>query len=730
MLLGICFIASQTYAQQQNAVSPDSVKKNIELPVARIQTFKEQLLDESQGKTIPLGFIKRNNQAQDLPYMLNTLTGVVVSSDAGTGTGYTDIRVRGTDLTRINVTMNGVPVNDPESQATYFVNTPDLLSSATGLELQRGVGQSKNGNASFGASISINNLDVLEDKPGVKYNVDFGRFNTQKHTLKMTSGLLHNKCVTSLRLSSITSDGYIDRSSSDLKGLQWTTKYSFNPHTQMTFNYVKGKEKTGQAWNGVSEDSLSTNRQFNELGLMPNGEYYKNQTDNYGQDYYQLFIDHTVNQHISIGSTLFYTKGKGYYEEYKMDQAFSNYGLPNYIQGNDTFETTHLIRQLWLDNDFYGGRLYATYVSSAFDAGLYLNYNEYKGNHHGDVIWSYYPIDHNYRWYNLNAQKNDLNVYGMVDYRFSSKFSLLADAQLRKVDYTLNGFRNNPSLHHDLQWLFFNPKLSLTYKDEHQRIVFSSGLSNKEPNRDDIEAGANEIPKHESLWDTELQYSYSGNSHWAFHLTAYHMQYNNQLVLTGKINDVGAYTRSNIAKSYRRGIEIEGIWRSPNRWLEAKLNVALSENKINHFIEYIDDYDQGGQLKNEYHLTDISFSPGMIAGGAISIFPLRTSSHSSIKELSMDILPKYVSQQYLDNTSNKQRSIPAYFTNDVMLQCPILLNAKQEFRLRLGVYNIFNTLYESKGYTFSYQEGGQLRTYNYYYPQAGIRWMIGLGVSF
>jgi iron complex outermembrane recepter protein len=728
MMLAFGILCLKVQAQK----SKDSVIKNIELPAAKVQAQRPSILGSDRTKCY-LGDPHPNlgarlNQVQDLPYILNSLSGVVVSSDAGTGTGYTDIKVRGTDLTRINVTMNGVPVNDPESQATYFVNTPDLLSSTSEIDIQKGVGSSKNGTGNFGAAIAINNLDVQNKNAYIKYNIDFGSFNTLKNTLKVSSGLLNNKFIGTLRISSILSDGYVERSSSDLKGIQFTGKYVIDSSTQFVFNYLKGKEKTGQAWNGVLEDSLKTQRRYNELGLMRNGDFYKNQTDNYGQDYYQLFFDKSLNKHVDIGTTLFYTKGAGYYEEYKLDQEYSAYGLPNKVIGADTITSSDMVRQLWLDNDYYGGRIYATYVSNKLDAGLYLNYNEYKGRHHGDVIWAYFPYEKDYRWYDLNAQKKDLNVYGMFDYKWSKKISFLADAQIRKVDYTLNGFRNNPSLKHEMKYFFFNPKVSFKYTEQNYIVEVVSGLANKEPNRDDIEAGANNLPKPESMWDNELYFIY-GKKRWKFQATIYSMQYKNQLVLTGKINDVGAYTRSNIDYSFRRGLELEGSWQSIHKEVKIELNVAISQNKIKNFTEYIDDYDAGVQLENKYASTDISFSPSIVAGGVISIFPFWNKRLSIIKEFSIDVLPKYVGKQYLDNTSNEKRSIKPYFVNDVMFHCPIHVKNKQTLTARLGVYNIFNSLYEVRGYTYSYKYDGVLSTFNYYYPQARLRWMLGLGIN-
>ena len=726
IVLAIAVITTLNAAAQS---SKNDTLRNIELPAAIIKESRQKLQDEKQPKRLDKNTIKRLNQGQDIPYLLQSISSVVVSSDAGAGTGYTGIRIRGTDLTRINVTMNGVPVNDPESQATYFVNTPDLLSSSQNIEVSKGVGISKNGVGNFGAGISINNLDVNQDKPTLSYSGDFGSFNTFRNTLKLSSGLIDNKFIATMRASTITSDGFIDRSSSTLRALQFTGKYIASPSTQVVFNYMKGHEKTGQAWNGVPQDSLSTNRTYNELGMRSDGSFYPNQTDNYGQDYYQLFVDHKLNSAFSIGTTLFYTRGKGYYEEYKTSQSFGDYGLANFITGSDTLTSTDMIRQLWLDNHFYGGRAYINYTSKQVDAGLYLNFNQYDGKHYGDVKWAQYGVADNYRWYNLSAYKSDFNVYGMVDYRILPNLSLFADLQYRRLDYTLNGFRKNPSITHDLKFDFFNPKVKITYKQDQHLISLLGGIAQKEPNRDDIEAGVMSLPRPERLYNAELNYIFNVKNNFAFYATGFLMYYQDQLVLTGKINDVGAYTRTNIPESYRIGLELEAQWKSPDKHFEFAANLALSENKVVNVEEYIDDYDFGGQILNRYSKTDIAFSPTIVAGGRLSFFPFRSGMEPLLKNASLDLLPKYVSRQYLDNTQQLSRSIKPYFTNDVIINVPFAINEKSNLTLRTGIYNVFNTLYEANGYTYSYIYNQTLTTQNYFFPQAGRRWMIGMGID-
>ena len=734
-LIFFFFLLSITaFSQNKKSKIQDSIK-NIELPASFIIAQKShtgKMFKEQAGGILDKKIIKKNNQGQDIPFLLNSITSVVSSSDAGAGVGYTGIRIRGADITRINVTMNGVPVNDAESQTTYFVNTPDLLSSAQEIEVSKGVGSSKNGVGNFGAGIGINNLDVDYVAPFFSYSIDAGSFNTFKNTLKVSTGLINEKLVATVRLSKLSSDGYIERSSSDLKALQATVKYLISPGDQLIFNFMKGKEKTGQAWNGVPEDSLKTNRRYNELGITSNGNYYQNQTDNYSQDYYQLFYDKKIDSFWSLGSTLYLTKGEGYYEQYKIGQKYKSYGLNDYQPSPDTIiKKTDLIRQLWLKNNFYGARFYALYLKEKINAGLYLNMSQYDGKHFGEIIWAQQGIENNYRWYDLWASKTDGTIYSMIEYRPSNSISIFGDMQYRNVHYLINGFRDNPSIQHNLNYNFFNPKIKLSFY--HQKNSVASllvGLAQKEPNRDDIEAGIKDLPKPEQRYDVELSVMRKVKSQFIIQTNLFGMFYKNQLVLTGKINDVGAYTRSNIDNSYRLGVELEVRYKSANGVLEANGNIALSKNKIRNFNEYIDDYDKGIQIKNNYKLSDISFSPNVIAGGRMTVLPLLTTNNVFFKKISIDLLPKYVSKQFLDNTSNENRKLDPYFVSDLIFNAPFKVENKFLLNLRMGVYNIFNTLYSSNGYTYSYISDNYMTTQNYYFPQAGIRWMLGLNIEY
>lgn len=734
MKKGILFIAFAL--STLSAFAQDSTFRSIELPAAVIQSTNP--IEETKVKNSEIVLTKKNiqklNTAVDVPYVLNQTPSVVVGSDAGIGVGYTNIRIRGTDISRINVNMNGIPINDAEGQGVFFVNFPNILGSANSLSIQRGIGTSKTGYGNFGGAISINNLDVNYKKPHVSLSTDYASFNTLKNSVKVSTGLINDKFITTARVSKITSDGFIERSASNLSSVQITSKYFITPNTTLTFNYLGGKEKTGQAWNGVEESNLDTARNFNELGQKSDGTYYDNQTDNYQQDYYQLFADRLVknidnkNGLLRFGGALYFTKGKGYYEEYKQQQSYGDYGLNNFIQGNDTTTSTDIIRQLWLDNNHYGLRAYVSYFGKKTQAGLYLNTSRYTGDHFGDIIWADRGIPNDYRWYNLDAKKSDNNIYGMFSHKILKNLQLFADVQYRNVRYEINGFRDFPTVQHDLNWNFINPKVEIRYAPSKKTsFALFVAQSSKEPNRDDFEASPISIPSPERLTDYEFNWNQKIAKGLKLHTTLYYMDYKDQLVLTGQINDVGAYARTNIDKSYRAGIEILASYQL-SKILMLQGNVSLSENKIENFSEFIDDYDNGGQVQNNYNGTDISFSPNVVAGGQFSIYPFR-GSKNNFTESSIDILPKYVGRQYLDNTQNQDRSVNPYTTTDLMFT--MANNGKGgTFKIRGGIMNLFNSLYEANGYTYSFISGGRNQTYNYYYPQAGLRYTIGVAYEF
>lgn len=676
--------------------------------------------------------IRKANLGQDFPYLLQYTPSAVVTSDAGAGVGYTGIRVRGTDGTRINVTLNGIPVNDAESQGTFFVNFGDLASSTGSIQLQRGVGTSTNGAGAFGATMSVSNMDQYE-KPTAEIMNSYGSFDTWRHTIKAGTGLTKDGFQFDVRLSQINSRGYIDRSNSDLKSMQFIAGWQASKKTQLRFMLMTGKEKTKQAWNGVVQDSLSTNRTFNELGVKSDGSYYNNQTDNYQQDYYQLFLDHKFTKHLTGHAAVFMTRGRGYYEEYKLGQDYASYGLDDYVTGNDTMTSTDLIRQLWLDNYYYGSVFSLVYEKNKTQLTFGGGWNQYTGKHYGDIIWTLNGgVANDHRWYNNDAQKNDLNIYAKLQQRAGDKLLLFGDLQFRNVAYNIYGFRDNPTLTPTPVYNFFNPKAGVTYfirenTTEKQKLFASIAVANKEPNRNDFEASPIDQPLAENLVDVEAGYELN-RTKWNIAANYYYMKYNNQLVLTGAINDVGAYTRTNVDNSYRMGLELQGAY-VPNYWLKLFANATLSQNKIENFTEYIDNYDGplGFQETINHGTTDIAFSPNILGAAGVTFSPFRYMKKGQAFEI--DVLGKYVGKQYLDNTSNDKRSISDYGLCDMRVRYAIQTKAIREIGLSLMLNNVLDKKYVSNGYTFSYIAARELTTVNYYYPQAGFNFLLGVNLK-
>ncbi len=663
--------------------------------------------------------IEKNNIGQDLPFILNQTPSVVINSDAGNGVGYTGIRIRGTDASRINVTLNGIPYNDAESQGTYFVDLPDIASSANSIQVQRGVGTSSNGAGSFGGSINLS-TNELNEKMYTEINNSFGSYNTWKNTLKFGSGILGKHFTIDGRLSRISSNGYIDRAATNLKSFYFSTAWT-DKKNSIRLNIFSGKEKTYQAWNGVPESYLKTDRTYNISGQEQPGSPYPNETDNYTQTHYQLFYNHQFNPYWKANAAVFLTKGKGYYEEYRANQALSDYGLPSYIVGKDTTTNTDLVRRLWLDNNFYGSIFSFQYKKNNTELTIGGGWNKYDGKHYGEIIRAVVQpaVPLNYRYYgDLPAHKTDLSLYTKFTRQLTEHWQVFADMQVRSIHYTINGFEDNPALLIKNSYTFYNPKVGVTYNNNNWQLYASYARAEKEPNRDDLEANQTEEPKQEELNDFEAGIEKKEKG-FSFGANLFYMKYHNQLVLIGNINNVGAYTRTNIPNSYRAGIEIQGN-AIVNRYLNVGANLSLSQNKIKNFTEIIDDYDNGNTITNSYKKTDISFSPGVVGSSNINLLP--------VKHVEVSFINKYVGRQYLDNTSKLSRSMDPYYVQDVRLSYTFA--AGKIFKattLMLQLNNIFNKKYVANGYTFSYYSGG-LTTENYYYPMAPFNCMAGLNI--
>ena len=663
--------------------------------------------------------IEKNNLGQDLPYLLNQTPSVVVSSDAGAGVGYTGIRIRGSDPTRINVTINGIPYNDSESQGTFWVNMPDFASSVDNIQIQRGVGTSTNGAGAFGASINVQTT-TRRDTAYAELNNSYGSYETWKNTVNVGTGLINGKFSIDGRLSRIKSDGYIDRAFSNLKSYYLSGSY-YGKNSLLRANVFSGTERTYQAWNGVPQDLLETNRTYNEFT-------YDDQTDNYTQDHYQLLYSHNFSPKFSFNGALHYTHGRGYYEEFKEDQDFEDYNFEPVVVGGETIDKTDLVRRRWLDNDFYGLTYSFNYTPvSGLNLTLGGAYNEYDGAHFGQVIWAQYASgSKNFdRYYDYDGFKTDFNVYGKASYRLGP-VNLFADMQYRRVTYSFLGFdRDLKSLQQKDKLNFFNPKVGLSYQiDDRSNVYASYAAANREPNRDDYTESSPAVPKPERLNDFEVGYRLN-SSHFTAGINGYYMLYKDQLVVTGQINDVGGYLRTNVPDSYRMGLEFDGRWRFSEK-LSWGATATFSKNKVKNFTEFLDMYDDDfewtGQTEQSYGTTDIAFSPSIIASSEIAFNP--------IKRAEIAFISKYVGDQYLDNTSNSARKIDDYFVNDLRLRYDLKLKQVKNLGLTLLVNNIFSEKYVNNGWTYAYLYSGNVTADNAYYPQATRNFLLSLNVKF
>ncbi|MEO8147899.1 MAG: TonB-dependent receptor [Bacteroidia bacterium] len=689
--------------------------------------------------------IKKNNFGQDIPYLLQLQPSTVATSDAGTGVGYTGLRIRGSDASRINVTVNGIPLNDAESQQLYWVDMPDLASSTDNIQVQRGVGTSTNGAGAFGGSINIT-TDKTSVEPFGEVNLSGGSFNTFKRNFIAGTGLIKNKFAFEGRLSQITSNGYVDRATADMSSYFLTGTY-FGRKNFLRFNLISGKEKTYQAWNGVPESRINNDSagmmafidrnyldEEDAANLLNSGRIYNsftydNQTDNYEQKHYQLFYSQQINNNVDANIALHLTHGEGYYEEYKKGADYNDYNMITPIINSDTIFSTDLIRRKWLNNDFYGTTFSLNYdTRKKLRATFGGAWNQYDGAHYGQVIWAQYAGDNkiNHEYYNDDALKSDFNIYAKATYNFTDKWIAFADVQYRNVNYKFQGFDADlKSVPERDVLIFFNPKAGITFKpDNKQTGYISFSVGNHEPSRDDyVNSSITSRPKAETLYDLESGYRYS-DKNFTTGFNYYLMMYKNQLVLTGKINDVGEYTRTNIDNSFREGVEIDAAYHLLN-YLQLKANATFSHAKIKLFNEYVDDYDNGGQQVIEHKDADIAFSPNLIANGIVSYQP--------IKNLSADFIFQHVDNQYLDNTSNNSRILKAYSTCGLHFSYAINKsdeNKKPLIEFGLQVNNLLNEKYESNGYTYSYYYGGETTTENFYFPQAGTNFLGSLRVRF
>lgn len=660
------------------------------------------------------------NLGQDIPILMNFMPAVVTTSDAGAGVGYTSIRVRGSDATRVNVTINGIPYNDAESHGSFWVNMPDFASSTQNLQLQRGVGTSTNGAGAFGASLNLL-TDAFSEEGYARISSSVGSFSTLRNNVKFSTGLLNDHFEFSGRLSRITSDGYVDRASSELDGYFLQGAYK-NENSLVKALFFGGHEITYQAWNGITAEQLRDDRTYNSAGEYTddNGttQYYDKEVDNYKQDHFQLHWYETWNASWNTHFAVHYTRGRGYFEQFREDDDFATYGLEPISVNGDLVETTDLIRRRWLDNDFYGGIFSATYKNNGLQLIVGGGYNEYKGDHFGEIIWAEYAgsTEIRDRYYDDSSKKTDLNFYTKANYQLTDQWSLFGDLQYRGVSYEANG--EDTGLVDDT-FNFFNPKAGVTFDlNRNHNFYLSYARANREPNRNDYESGS---PKPEKLNDFELGWRYVSPS-FQVNTNVYYMRYKDQLVLTGELNDVGAPLRSNVGDSYRLGLEIDASVNLSNvfTW---RPNIALSDNRNLDFY-----FERDGELQNLGN-TNIAYSPKLIAGNIIT--------YSPDQDFQLSILSKFVGKQYMGNIDSDNSVLDSYSQTDLNVQYTIQTNSFVKSIVFSGlVNNIFDADIVSNGYFYTfdddYSNPGTVTTIEGagYYPQAGINLLLGATINF
>jgi iron complex outermembrane receptor protein len=717
LLSAYCLMPIAIMAQQpQDSLQPEildevlitGVRATSQTPVTFSNVSKEEL--------------KSRNLGQDIPTLLGYLPSVVMTSDAGNGIGYSGIRVRGSDATRVNITINGIPYNDSESHGTFWVNMPDLVSSVENIQVQRGVGTSTNGAGAFGASINLL-TDAVQEKASAEISNSFGSYNTWRHNMKFSTGKIGEHFELSGRLSKIKSDGYIDRAWVDMKSYFLQGAYQ-DENRLIKAVMFGGDQVTYQAWNGLEDlDKLQNDRTYNTSGEMYDRDgnflgFYKNETDNYKQDHYQLHWNERLSDKWNTNLAFHYTRGKGFYENYRNDNDLSDYGIaPIEVEG-ELIETSNVVRQKWLDNHFYGTVFSANYRDTNWNIILGGGLNKYEGDHFGYITHAREVPLPNYphQYYFDTAIKTDVNFYGKANYKISEKWNVFADMQYRTVNYKANGQETGLV---DDNFGFFNPKAGITYyANDVSSLYFSYARANREPNRDDYENGN---PKPETLNDFELGWRLN-KERFKLNLNGYYMRYQNQLVLTGALNDVGAPVRENSGDSYRLGIEADATIIASDEWI-FRPNIAISQNKN------IDFYAERDGMLQDLGNTNIAFSPDVILSNIITFIP--------IENMQISLLSKYVGSQYMSNLDLKSSKLDSYFINDLNASYTLKTNKVFEsITISALVNNIMDEKYISNGYFYSYDDTwsnpNQITTIDGagYYPQATRNFLVGVTLTF
>lgn len=706
------------------AVIVSATRANSRMPIAQTNINSEEL--------------ERNKSGFDIPYLLELIPSVVAVSEGGTGIGNTAFRIRGTDMTRINVTVNGIPLNDPESQGVWWVNMPDFANSVDNVQVQRGVGTSTHGAGAFGATVNFQ-TKTLNPEPFASGEAMAGSFNTFRTSVRAGTGLINERFSFETRYSTVKSDGYIDRGWSDHRSLFLTGAWH-SANSILRFNLIHGEQHTGITWEGTPSYMVDSVRTYNPAGFMGIDEegrdvFYPNESDNYNQTHYQLLFSHQLSENLSLNLAGFWVRGLGYYEQFKGNQRLSRYGIATIIIGEETFTRTDLIRQKWLENNLLGTTFSLNYTNGLLNTTFGGGFNSYDNDHFGKVLWTRVNagIPKDYEWYRNNGIKVDYNFFLKSTYQVLESISIFGDLQYREISYKLLGNDDDlQSLDQEHHWSFINPKFGIFYQiAPSQEAFFSLGVAHREPTRADIKDamkyGNDQTPREEQLIDYELGYNLRSQV-FAFGVNMFIMNYKDQLVLTGKLSDVGYPLMTNVPKSYRTGFELMGGF-MPLKWLRWDANLTLSQNRIKNFVEFVDVYDASwnfvGQQANELGDTDISFSPSVVGSSQVRFEP--------VKNVGISLITKYVGSQYIDNSSSTDRMLDAYLVNNFKVDYKVNVKGTKGLNLQLMVNNILNEKYIANGWVYravfndgitpEYREDG-------FFPQAGINFMARALIEF
>jgi len=734
-LLGICILAgTATFAQ----VNVKDSMRIVKLEGVEVVSTRASAKTPVAFTNISKKDIKKQNIGKDIPFLISTTPSILTTSDAGAGIGYSKIRIRGTDATRINVTTNGIPMNDAESHELYWVNTPDLASSLEDIQVQRGVGTSTNGAGAFGASINMRTQAIFPQKYA-EVSGSYGSFNSHKETFRLGTGLINDKWAFDARISNIQSDGYRDRASSDLKSYFLQGGY-FGEKTSVKLITFGGKEETYHAWDGISKDMLKSNRRYNPNGEIEDSKgnvigFYDNQIDHYVQKNYHLLINQYLSNTWNLNVGFHYTDGDGYYEEYKNKRSLKEYGLQPFEHNGETVKKSDLIRKKFTESRFGGGIFSFNHKGEKLQASLGGGLNYYKNDHFGKVLWvknyigDIMPDNH---YYDNTGRKTDGNIYAKASFEVTDGLSLFADAQFRHLRYRLSGlsdkwnWTSNPeqlqSLSFDEKFNFFNPKLGLSWQINPYHSTYASfSVAQKEPTRSNYtDALFTQKPNAEKLYDYELGYTFN-NPCFNAGVNLYYMDYKDQLVLNGKVNEIGRAISENVDKSYRMGIEIS-LGAQLTKWLRWDINGTWSKNRIKDYVAYFSDSNYKQHTLN-WGDTPISFSPSFMGNSIIS---------ANYKGFNASFQTQYSTRQYLDNLGLKDNSLDPFIVNHIHLSYDFKLPYIKQATVGASVYNLFNLKYETNGYSqTSIDTEGQVLSHDpRFYPMAGTNVLAHITLSF